>query len=255
LIFKEKNFKKIEYATPLLWAIAVIAVFLIPETKLKHYMIPAIPTAALFISRFWFRYEKHILLKMGSYSTAFILFIVLLLQAGVLFVAKGWIPFFLLIASLTTTGFSIFFLIKKSLPPAAQCYALLLVLLMFTASYFTFEALPAKALTFIEPQRDVGVFRKQIYLYTYYLDRKTTQITTGEEVKKFLKNNGNVIIAQGFLEEIQKDTAIKCPPVKKLYTWEQWKPRTSAGEIFRALKSSDTSGIKEEVYIIEMSER
>ena len=255
LIFTKKNFKNHSYTVSILWAVSVILIFLIPETKLKHYMIPAIPTAALLISGLWYQNRGHILLKIGSYSTIFILSLILIIQTGILFVAKDWLPFLLVIISVIINISAIYFLAKKALLPSVCSYAFLIIILILTASYFTFEPFPREALSCVEKNDTLGVYRKQIYLYSYYIDRKAIQLTEGEEIKEFLlKDNVKIIIPEGSLKEIEENENIVLPEIKIIYTWEQWKSKTSAGEIYSGLRSSDVSNLKEKVYLIERKE-
>jgi len=250
LAFIKKHLKSHSFAVPLLWAFSVLFIFLLPETKLKHYTIPAIPTAGLIISGVWYKVEKHILIKVGLYSSILIFLLSLIILPVILILTETWLPFLLIIVTILTNILIIFFLIKKDLLSSIHCYALFLILLIGTASFFTFEPFPDKSFKHIGNSSLVA-YKKQTYLHSYYMDRKVLQIESEKELAAVLEEKSKVIISEGELKKALGNDEFELHDLNKLYTWEQWKPSMPVEQILNAIKNSDSSDLREKVYLIE----
>ncbi|OQA19958.1 MAG: Undecaprenyl phosphate-alpha-4-amino-4-deoxy-L-arabinose arabinosyl transferase [bacterium ADurb.Bin363] len=248
LIFLKKYFRRSEYAIPLLWFFCSTLIFLLPETKLKHYTIPALPALSLMVSAIWHKVKNHPLLKISLYITSIVFLLLFFILSGLIRLTFTFPPFIFLSMALFITLIIIVFLIKGKLIHTIYGFSIWVILLILAGPYFTFESFPEEAISLIG-NSSLGVVKKQIYLHSYFLNRPVRQISSREETVEILEKNGKIIISKGDLDTFQKDSLL--PSFRIIYSWEQWKGGFSPEEIFYSLSYSDISGLKEPVYIIQ----
>ncbi len=251
LVFMKGRFKEPRYLLPLLWIACTLLVFLLPATKLKHYLLPALPAGALLISGLWEEFKSHPLLKSGMIATSLVLGILSLALAAFLRLAAFPLPFLFLLGALASTIGAFVFLLKNRLRPPLVSYAVFLSFLILAGAFFTSPLLPAEAVPLSGPSSvPTGVARTQIYSFTYFLNRPVVQLQTMEEMKALLDKKGKVIISRSNLERFQRESALR-PAYTTIYEWSQWRESIPLKDILAALKSGDSSALKEPVYLIE----
>ncbi|MEQ8189291.1 MAG: glycosyltransferase family 39 protein [Candidatus Eremiobacterota bacterium] len=249
-IFKKKYLCNPSCVVPLLWFFCNTAVFLIPETKLKHYTIPALPALSLIIAFLWYEIKKKLVTKISLYVTAVIFSLLFFIIICLMRLAVSPVALIFLTGALVSDIIMIIFLIKGNLFRSVHIFALLALMLICAGAYFSYAHLPPGAIPLIKSgdSASVGVFRQQSFVFSYYLNIRVVQISSMEEIKEILDKKGKVIIAKGDMEELQRKGTF--PDVNNIYSWEQWKRNMSAEEIYESLYLSDMSLLKEPVYIL-----
>jgi 4-amino-4-deoxy-L-arabinose transferase-like glycosyltransferase len=250
LVFFRKRFLEPGYALPLLWLLCTVLVFLLPATKLKHYLIPAVPVAALLIAGLWKEAREHKIFRIGMSLTAVIFIVIAVVIPLLMRLSSSLTPFLLLLAAFTVLVFLIVFLFRTSLPQALLSYAVLIFFLTLAGPYFTYDLFPQGAIDRLSgTQIPLGVVKTQIYSFSYFINRRAIQLQTADEMQKILKEGGNVIISATNLDNFRKDVPDLALSLAERYSWEKWKERLSTQEILKALMTANPSLLKEKVYL------
>jgi 4-amino-4-deoxy-L-arabinose transferase-like glycosyltransferase len=247
-IFKKKYLSRPSCAVPLIWFFCTTAIFLLPQTKLKHYTIPALPCLSLMIAFLWYEVKNNLLTKISLYVTALIFSLLFFILICLIRLTADPLAFVFLTGAIISDIIIIIFLIKGKLLQSVQTFAIFALMLICAGSYFSYDHLPSGAIPFIKSgDFPVGVFRQQSFVFSYFLNRKVIQISSLEEIEEILDKKGKIIISKGDMEELQKKENF--PHVNNIYSWEQWKRNISTEEISKSLYSSDISILKEPVYL------
>jgi 4-amino-4-deoxy-L-arabinose transferase-like glycosyltransferase len=256
LIFHRRNLVRIEFGFPIIWLLTIIGVFLIPETKLKWYVVPTLPATALLTSGMWYRNREHWLFRLGSWITAAIIAIMAVGVLAGLKVSAGLGQHMVLVISLAGLLIAMYFVIKRELAKTALGMFVAIVTVILALPWFTFDALPARVIPLMgTAQAPVGVVRKQVYYYSYELNRPVTQLYTTKHVVKMFNRDGRVIVADSDLRKLTRDSGSTFPAFEKAAIWSQWKESVTAAQIIDAIRKSDLKLLQEPVYLITATGR
>ncbi len=250
LVFFRKRFLEPGYALPLLWILCTVLVFLLPATKLKHYLIPAVPAAALLIAGLWKEAREHKIFRIGMSLTAVIFIVIAVVIPLLMRLSSSLTPFLLLMAAFAILVLLIVFLFRAALPQALLSYAALVFILTLAGPYFTYDLFPQGAVDRLRSTSiPLGVVKTQIYSFSYFIDRRAVQLQTADEMQKMLRDGGNVIISETNLDSFKKVVPDMTRTLVERYSWEKWKERLSTQEILKALMTANPSLLKEKVYL------
>ncbi len=250
-IFKKKYLCLPSSAVPVLWFLCTTVIFLLPQTKLKHYTIPALPALSLIIAFLWHEIKNNILTKISLYITAAIFSLLFFIILCLMRLTANPLPLVFLTGVLISDIILIIFLIKGNLVRAVHTFAILAMMLISAGSYFSYDHLPPGAIPLIKSGNpdSVGAFKQQSFVFSYFSNIKVIQISSLEEIKEIVNKKGKIIISKSDMEELQRNGNF--PDVKSIYSWEQWKRHISSEDIYNSLLSSDISILKEPVYLYE----
>jgi 4-amino-4-deoxy-L-arabinose transferase-like glycosyltransferase len=251
LLIAGKDLRRPEAGLPFLWILCTIAVFLVPATRLKHYSLPSLPAGALIIAEAWRRYGGSRLFNAALYGTAALFCVILAVLAAMFRLTDQASVRALTAAAAAVIVIFIVLLAKKDLMRSLSVFPVAALLLILLGPAFTFEAFPRDAVALVKRNAGpLGVARTQIYLFTYFIERKAVQIFTLEEMNAILDRSGEVIISQANLEKFRRESKARESPWRVLLKWEKWKEIVSGRDIYRALAAPDLSILKEPVYLI-----
>jgi 4-amino-4-deoxy-L-arabinose transferase-like glycosyltransferase len=252
LVISKKLYTKKEIMFPFLWALVILVIHLLPATKLKHYVIPAIPAGCLLITAIEQHFRKEWPEKMGRgilFATLIILFVLL---CALFRITHGWLNFTLLTAALGSLLVSFLALRKDGIiETTAVFYGIALIFLIPFTSSLCFDRLPHEAIAYLQG-RDTGVVHLQTHVYTLDLGKYTPQITYPSEFNEFLKKGGRLIISETSLSRFKKTPDFAVVPTRAVYSWKEWKKYMPFEEVLSVLWKGDTSPLIENTYIVEI---
>jgi 4-amino-4-deoxy-L-arabinose transferase-like glycosyltransferase len=246
---KTKSYRKYETVSPFIWMLAIVIIHLLPETKLKHYVIPAIPPAAILIASC--AEVKEPAMRAGKILTQVFLGLILLGTLGLFRLTEGWTNLLFIGLALILLCYSIS-AAHRDVNACALSYGCSLILLIAAISSLTFYRLPGDGLACTKGHR-VAVIRLQSYLYSYDVGSFTPQLTNAVDFNLFLLDGGRIIISESDLREFSTIKGFKLVPVVRLYTWKQWKKSLPLEKIISVLWSGNKRELIEEMYIVEKS--
>ncbi len=251
ILVKKKLYRNKAILLFLLWMLAVLVVHLFPATKLKHYVIPAIPAGALLIAAAIELYPKERACMLGKAVVQILAAAAILFLAAMLRLTHdaGAICLILIaVCSLVVTF--IYSGRGKDYLTAVAGYGCALLFIYPALNAFTYERLPGEALTLLK-DNPVAVVRLQTYVYTADAGRYTPQIINHVDFNRFLYNHGIVLISESDLESFKAVRSFRLAPVRILYRWRQWKPRMPLSDIIASLNSGSCERLTEELYLVK----
>lgn len=252
LIIVRKLYKKSDYGFLLLILISCVIIFLFPATRLKHFLIPALPYGALIIGGIIKDFRESFALKTTSYIT---ISLFLLILAAIVAISWIGIKANYFIATLLAGVFlliSVWYLIKNNILESAISYSFFIIFIIIVWSMINLPLLPLEAVGYLK-QYNVYPVRRQIYVYAYFLRSPVSQI---EDLSKFpsdMPTHSRIIISESDLNKVRKDKNFVKLNTIKLYSWRYWKENISVPEFFSALKNKDTEKLKENIYIFKIN--
>lgn len=248
-IFRRRLYKKEEIALPLLWMLAVVLIHILPATKLKHYVIPAIPPAAVLIAAC--ATSGDMVMKIGKVILQILLAITGLALAALLGIMAGWVYLVLLAMAILLILISIA-ATHKDCTACVISFGCAAILLIPAISTLTFYRLPESALSGLREQ-DVAVVRLQTYVYSYDINRYTPQITSAVEFNDCLAAGRKIIISDTDLKEFSSIDGYALVPFRITCSWSQWKKKMPPGTILSVLRKGDPGELIENMNVVEKS--
>ncbi len=251
LLLVKKEYRKPENIFILLWLLSILAVHMLPATKLKHYALPAVPPAALLIAAMAERYWNEKAMKAGKAGLLFLLAIATGVNLALLRFASDWQCFLLLVTAASASGAAFAAIARKgNIISGALAFCGALIFLIPGLSGLVYDRLPPSAMPFLEG-RDVAVVRLQTYVYTYATGKYTPQLTTVSEFGASLNKGARILISETDLEEFSRDRSYKLPSITKVHAWNQWKTVLKIEEIGESLWTGSKGKLLENLYIVE----
>jgi len=251
VVVKKKLYREKAVLLFLLWMLAVLLVHLLPATKLKHYVIPAIPAGALLIAAVLDKYSEERAVATGkAFVQALTAGTIIFLMALLRLAQDTYAVCLILIAVCALISSMICGWKGRGYLNAVAAYGCAILFVYPALNAFTFERLPKDALPVIG-EAPLAVVRLQTYVYTADLGRYTPQIINPVDFNRFLYDKGIVLISEGDLADFRSVRGFHLAPVKILYRWRQWKPGMPISGIVQSLKTGREEGLVEELYLVK----
>lgn len=252
IVIKKKLYRDKAILLFLLWMLAVLAVHLLPATKLKHYVIPAIPAGALLIAAVIEMYPKERACLVGKAAVQLLTGCTVVFLIALLRLTHDGEAICLILMAVCALAVTLIYSGKgREYLTAVAGYGCALLFIYPALNAFTFERLPSEALPLIN-NTPVAVIHLQTYVYTADLGRYTPQIINHVDYNRFLYDRGGIVlISESDLESFKSVKNFKLAPVTILYRWRQWKPGMPMSDIILSLQSGSCERLTEELYLVK----
>lgn len=252
IVVKKKLYRDKAILLFILWIIAVLAVHLLPATKLKHYVIPAIPAGALLIAAVLEMYPGERASLIGKAAVQLLTGCSVVVLIALLRLTHDAAAISLILLAVCALAVTLIYSGNdRDYLKAVAGYGCALLFIYPALNAFTFERMPSEALPLIN-DTPVAVIRLQTYVYTADLGRYTPQIVNHVDYNRFLYDrNGIVLISESDLENFRSVKNFKLAPVKILYRWRQWKPVMPISDIILSLQSGSYDNLTEELHLVK----
>ncbi|HWR31691.1 MAG TPA: glycosyltransferase family 39 protein [Negativicutes bacterium] len=241
-----------EYGLPILWAASVIAIHLLPDTKLAWYMFLPVPACMLLVAGVYTQARRSKVLIAGCILTQ-IIFGVL----GIVALVLAWFLGFTQPVGLLLTGATIAFAFalcviwqNRLTLTGLSCLVAFACLISAGATISPPHLPPASVVALASRHAEVTVMRKQMYLYTYAFNKKVRQIISPDEVVNVLDRNGLVIIGEKDLGKTQQEYPFFAQKYTATPHYKQWLEELPPDLIRQALLTGDLSVLQENVYAV-----
>lgn len=248
VFFQKKLYKKEELGLILLWAASIVLVFIFPKTKLKHFLLPVSPAAALFMAGIVEDYKENKIIKTAyAFTAIFFMFIFILSAAIMRLIPRGFIVYDA--AALIFLLICVFCLYKKKLAQTAFSYGAYFCLILAALSGFNFEQIPDEAAKHLQGGL-ICVVERQVYNFEYKFNKKVTQIQQPENFAQMFNGGCDIIISQSDMEKYLNASSIKKSQLDIKYSWVYWKKDIPFRAVILSFKRGDISPISEKIFII-----
>lgn len=246
-----RAYRDLRVFLPLAWVLIVLLFHELPATKLKHYVLPAIPPAALLVAAVPPAWTGRRAMVLGRVGVQALLAIAAIALLGAGRIVPGAGDRLLVGGAIVALLTAIWTLARpRSLVWAASAYgcALLLVLMLLPA--VSYSRLPREALPCFGSGA-VAVVRQQVYVYSCDLGREVPQLTTRAEYLQALRNGAMVIVSDTDRHDLAGDR--DAAGIEEVCSWPQWKRVLPPRAVVRALATGDTGGLVERVRVLRAS--
>ena len=244
------------YSLPLLWATAIILVYLIPRVRLPWYLLPVVPAASLLTAALWSEYREKIGFKISLRLTGFLL----LIPAAVLAVLVWTAPFsllqrsFFLLASLSLfAGFGFAWRYKLHLVTVA--FAISIATLAQGIDSLTDGRLPQNVARELRSSTapiaaariETGRLSQQLWFFSYHFQQDVKEARSTPVITKFLsEKKGIIIISDTDLQVLKKHLH----GLQVLHSWSYWKENISPADIQAALLQGKIERLTEKIHVV-----
>lgn len=248
------------YSLPLLWAAAIMLVYLIPRVRLPWYLLPVVPAASVLTAAIWTEYGRRGWFVWSCRTTGALL----ALPAGVL-ALLAWNapspqgqPLFFGLAALalfTACGFA-----WRNRPiPLLVAFALAVMLLAQGADRLTDGRLPPAVAAALRQSAapvaaariETGRLSQQLWFFSYHLRQDVQEVRTAPVIRNFLDRPGRfVIISDSDLAALKKDLPDRGAALQVLYSWSYWKENIPPEDIRAALLNGELSRLTEPLHVV-----
>lgn len=238
---------------PFVWALATIAIHLLPDVKLAWYMFLVVPPAMLLVAGVATQAKSSRIWRAGELATS----VLMLLLAAVIAIPAFYLVLqpaglWLIAASLLFFG-TAWLLWKKQMQLAVLSCLLALVGTIGAGTRISPPHFPAKAtVTAAKQSTEVAVMRKQVYLYSYAFNKKVRQIVSPDQAIEVLERKGIVIIGQHDWDRLQIYQPGLTQKAMVESHYRQWKEELPVDLIKSALRSGNLSVLQEPVYLVSL---
>ena len=248
------------FMLPLLWAAAIMLIYLIPRVRLPWYLLPVVPAASLLTAAMWSEYSE----KPGFKISLRITGLLLLLPATVLAVLVWTAPFSLLEHSFfVLASLSLFFCCgfawRNKLAPLSIAFALCVVMLAQGIDSLTDGRLPehiarelrSSTIPVAAARIEAGRLSQQLWFFSYHLGRKVDEARGSEAINRFLtEKSGLLFISDTDLEALKKDRPDRGAALRVLYSWNYWKEAISTEDIHEAVLQGKLERLMEKLHVV-----
>ena len=247
---------------PLLWAAAIMLIYLIPRVRLPWYLLPVVPAASLLTAAMWSEYTEKLGFKISLRLTGFLL----LIPAAVLAILAWTTPFSLLqrsyfiLASLSLfAGFGFAWRYKLHLVTVA--FAIFIVMLAQGVDSLTDGRLPRhiarelrnNAASAAVARIETGRLSQQLWFFSYHLGRKVEESRGTAAINLFLsEQRGLIFISDTDLKTLKKDRPDRGAALQVLHSWNYWKEAIPPEDIRATLLQGELHRLKESVHVIQL---
>jgi 4-amino-4-deoxy-L-arabinose transferase-like glycosyltransferase len=253
VLFRRGALSGRKFVYPLFWMLCATAVFIIPAVKLPWYMLPSLPAAALFTAGAWVELKGSRPARIGAAATVMPALILLAALLVALRVSGDAGLCIVLAAAFAVNLLLLRFLLIGDVAKGALAYGAMVILIILAGGCFTFDRLPGEAIAMMGSQSvPVGVVKKQVYLYSYYLDRPVRQIYETSQADDILSRGGRVIVDAHNLAEFTREGSIQ--KIHTLHKWREWKETIMPREAVCAVVTGNILPLQEQVYLIKSAE-
>ena len=251
------------YALPLLWAVAIMLVYLIPRVRLPWYLLPVVPPASLLTAAMFCHYGGHWLFRLPLRLTG----LLLLLPAAVLALLAWNAPFtpaqlvyfgLAAMALFVANGFAW----RGKLVPLVVAFSLAVVLLAQGIDRLTDGRLPTQvarelrdsAVPVAAARIETGRLSQQLWFFSYHLGRQVAESRTAPVINRFLtEQRGLVFISATDLQALKKDLPDRGAALQVRYSWNYWKENITPADIRAALLQGELSRLMEPVHLVGLT--
>jgi len=229
----------------MIWILTVAFVFLIPEKKLSHYTLPAIPPSALLVSGYLLEFEAGWLPKLPYYLTGIIFAVTGILLLMLTRVVGGLWNEAIALAAAVPFLYGAFKLFKRKLEPAA--HALMLFLFLFALGLP--GLMSGLDLNRLQPLLDHHP------IYGYDLDLGILSRATQREIvevkdPKILSTTHGLLILpkEDRVDFLKAGLELSSP----LLVWDSWKDHIRLLDILQAVISGKPALIHRTVILVKI---
>ena len=245
---------------PLLWAAAIMLVYLIPRVRLPWYLLPVVPAASLLTAAMWSEYGEKLGFKISLRLTGFLL----LIPAAVLAVLVWTAPFsllqrsFFLLASLalfTSFGFAW----RNKLHLVTIAFAIFIVMLAQGIDSLTDGRLPnhvarelrSSTAPIAAARIETGRLSQQLWFFSYHSQRTVKEVRSSPAIAKFLNDaKGLVIISDTDLTALKKHLPDRGAALQVRHSWSYWKENIPPEDISAALLQGELTRLMEKLHLV-----
>lgn len=248
------------YSLPLVWAAAIILVYLIPRVRLPWYLLPVVPAASLLTAAMWSEYSDKIGFKISLRLTGFLL----LIPAAVLAILAWTTPFSLLqrsyfiLASLSLfAGFGFAWRYKLHLVTIA--FAISIATLAQGVDSLTDGRLPQNVARELRSSNapiaaariETGRLSQQLWFFSYQLGRKVEESRGSIAINRFLsEQHGLLFISDTDLEALKKDRPDRGTALQVLHSWNYWKESIPPEDIQVTVLQGKIERLTEKIHVV-----
>ncbi len=251
------------FMLPLLWAAAIMLIYLIPRVRLPWYLLPVVPAASLLTAAMWAEYSEKIGFKLSLRLTGFLL----LIPAAVLSVLVWTAPFTVLQRSFfVLSSLSLFvccgFAWRNKLAALSIAFALCVVMLAQGIDSLTDGRLPQSIARELRSMTapaaaariETGRLSQQLWFFSYHLGRNVTEARNAPAINRFLsEQSGLIFISDTDLEALKKDRPDRGAALRVLHSWNYWKEVISPEDIQAALMKGQIERLMEKTHLISLA--
>ena len=245
---------------PLLWAAAIMLIYLIPRVRLPWYLLPVVPAASLLTAAMWSEYTEKLGFKISLRLTGFLL----LIPAAVLAILAWTTPFSLLqrsyfiLASLSLfAGFGFAWRYKLHLVTVA--FAIFIVMLAQGVDSLTDGRLPqniarelrSSSAPIAAARIETGRLSQQLWFFSYHSQQNVIEARSAPAITNFLsEKKGIIIISDTDLQVLKKHLQSRREPLQVLHSWSYWKENIPSEDIQAALLQGKIERLTEKVHVV-----
>ncbi len=255
-----RQFAAFPVALPLIWAGAILLVYLIPRVRLPWYLLPVVVPASLLTAAMLAEQGE----KWGFKLTLRLTGLLFLLPAAVLSLLVWNAPFsfsqrgFFVAASLSLTACAVFAWRNKAASMLVT-FALAVVMLAQGVDTLTDGRLPqavarelrASTLPVAAARIETGRLSQQLWFFSYHLQRKVAEVRTAPAINRFFDEQGGLaFISDTDLQALKQDLPDRGAALRVLHSWSYWKENIPPEAIRAALLEGKLNRLMEPVHVV-----
>ena len=248
------------YALPLLWAAAIMLIYLIPRVRLPWYLLPVAPAASLLTAAIWTEYGERLRCKLAMRLTGGLLLIPAVILTILVFTAPFDLTqrsFIGLAAVCLFCGFG--FAWRHRLIPLTIAFALFVVLLAQGVDRLTDGRLPSHVAAelrhagapVVVGRIETGRLSQQLWFFSYHLRQKVIEARSAPRIEQALtEKKALVILSDTDLRALKQRLDGRAAPLQTLHSWSYWQENIPPEALRAALLEGKLDRLMEKVHVI-----